>query len=99
MTRGDFGFARNACRQVGFVSGRRVRARRRRFWRPTNSKCCWPAETRERPRPCLSGGVSPEEKARKAKIKKRHAGLAFHKETCYAARHANASALPAARDH
>ena len=36
---------------------------------------------------------------KKQKIKKRHAGLAFHEETCYVARHANVGALPAAGDH
>src|SRR6266566_353901 len=95
MTPGDFGFARSACRQGGFVSGRRARRRQRRFWKPTNSKCCLPAATREQPKPCRPGDASPEE----AKTKNGTAGLAFHKETCYAASHANVSALPAARGH
>src|SRR5438094_526721 len=61
MTPGDFGFARSACRQGGFVSGRRARRRQRRFWKPTNSKCCLPVATREQPKPCRPGDASPEE--------------------------------------
>src|SRR5437773_12084292 len=69
-----FWLCQKACRQGGFVSGRRARRRQRRFWKPTNSKCCLPAATREQPKPCRPGDASPEE----AKTKNGTAGLAFH---------------------
>src|SRR5256885_11904316 len=67
MTPEVSGFARGACRRVAFVSGPRVRVRRPRLWKPTNSKCCSLAETQGRFRPCRPGVASPKEKNRKPK--------------------------------
>src|SRR5215470_15164606 len=50
------GYVRSACRADASLSGRRAGRRRRKFWRPTSSTCCWREGTRPRPEERRCGG-------------------------------------------